>query len=971
MDENDLLFTNQFVKNPELTGEIPEAFNDEFKNYYKNEMDKANEEKLRRSLDKISIRSIQLDEENDGSSILNTNKFSSESISGIDQQNIQRSTKEIKTFVSIDSRDRTKALYPKPSYFKIFLGKTFYNVKSIKLSSVEFPNTNAVINSNNNKIFWRNKEDIEDNIIDDTTGTYPVYSVDLRIGSYLATTLQTEITNSLSLIKRQNKTGDFHYFVVTLDLDTDIVNFTSLILQQLAVNPINVVSNSNTITINYPNHSYIVGTQVDIYIIGAKNISGIPASILNGSHLANVISDSVLSFEITIKASETAIGGGNTVQIGKKAPFQLLFGENSKTIAQNIGFPLENSSVKINNYIKNISNFYQAQIMTTTPHNFNNTSNFVGQICVLNNTTTTSPNIDGNRIISKIINSTTFLIQIPSELFGIVTDSGQVTFNGITLDISSISPITKNTVLVETFTKHNFDLNDVNKTLTFYNTISVPSFDNQNTLYSVISDTLFIIPGNILGSITPTKTYPVSTLGDGGVFDHNRVLNTTILKITNIIPGVFTRLIIPSHNLELGQQIKVYNLITSPSILARNTGVCTVTGILDVDTILIDFESLSFDPLSITNGNAYVALNIITVSFPYHGFNKITNITQPNISYNITSIINYDKNNDTVYDSYKITTSLPHYLEVDYRVTLHNTDSVPIINGSYTVIEKISSTEFIISQLNNQILSSDGTTGTITPKIVQITTQLNHGFSNGQTVTISKTNATVAGGNILDGGGYIVSVVSNDTFLIPFSNNLTSDGNYGIIGLNHDFYIYGSKDLGGIPDHVLNDVLYIVKDIIDENTFTFKANAFPSISTNSDLIDIYISSLFHGFAGDQNNTKNTLLNRSINLEGENYSFLCCPQLATMMNTGNVKNIFARISLDQSPGSMVFAYLSSPKEFNAAPLDKLNELEFSIVNYDGSYYEFNDLDYSFVLEITEIIDSTELFNYSSKRGMKYN
>jgi hypothetical protein len=87
-----------------------------------------------------------------------------------------------------------------------------------------------------------------------------------------------------------------------------------------------------------------------------------------------------------------------------------------------------------------------------------------------------------------------------------------------------------------------------------------------------------------------------------------------------------------------------------------------------------------------------------------------------------------------------------------------------------------------------------------------------------------------------------------------------------------------------------------------------------------------------------------------------------------MNTGNVQNIFARITLDQSPGSMVFSYLSNPKLFDSVPLNQLNELEFSILNYNGTEYEFNDLDYSFTLEITEVIDVTEGFQISSRRGI---
>jgi hypothetical protein len=962
MDENDLLSTNQFIKTPELTGEVPSQFNDEFKLYYRKELEKSENEKLRESLDKISIRSLQLDEETDSNSLLNTNKFTTESNKSFD---IKRSTREIKTYVSVDSRDRTKAIFGKPNFFKIFLGKTFYNVRSIRLASIEFPNTNAVINNTNNKIYWRNQEDIDENIIDDVTKTYPIYSIDLRIGSYIASTLQSEIAHALGNVKRQNKTGDFHFFVVHLDLDTDIVTFTSLLLQQLPVNPLSVIANSNSISISYPGHGYEIGTRLEVYILGAKNVASIPSSTINGFHTATVISTSALQFEVNLKATETAIGGGNAVKLGEKAPFQLLFGEYSNTVASNIGFPLENSSIKINNYIKNIENIYQAQIVTQTPHGFDNTFTYVGKTCSINGSGTT-PNIDGNRLILKVINNLTFLIQTTDELIG-VTTSGQVTFGGNTLDIASISPVTIRTVLIETFSNHFYDASNIGKKITFSNTISVPSFDGENIISAVLSDTQFIINGNILG--TSTLSYPVSEIGTGGVFSQHHILQTETKIIENIIPGVATKFIISSHGLEEGQNIRIYNVITSPSLLLRNAGIYKVLNVLDADTFTINFETISFDSASINTGEAYIGLDIVTVSFPYHGFNTLTSVTQPILSYNISSIINYDSNADGSNDTYRITTTNPHYLQKDFKITINGTDSIPIIDGTYTVLEKLTTTEFLVNK-DKGVLTSSGTTGILTPKVVEIITDLNHGFEDGNEVTLNNVNATFTGGVSLNENRYILSVVSDDTFRISFEPTLLTNGTSGIIGLTHDFFLYGTNSVGGIPDHILYDRKYTVKDILDPHTFTFQCNGFSTSTEKLETQNIYISSLFHGFSGIQDNTKNNSLNRSINLEGENYVFLCCPQLATMMNTGNVKNIFARITLDQSPGSMVFAYLSNPKEFLDAPLDKLDELEFSIVNYDGTLYEFNDLDYSFVLEITEVIDKTDVFNFSSKRGMTY-
>lgn len=98
--------------------------------------------------------------------------------------NKNRRTKDIVTYVSIDSRDRNKT-YMLDQVILKFLGRGFYNVKSIRLASIEFPNTNAVINNSNHNIYWTNREDIELNKINAITNTYPEYNVQLRIGSYI------------------------------------------------------------------------------------------------------------------------------------------------------------------------------------------------------------------------------------------------------------------------------------------------------------------------------------------------------------------------------------------------------------------------------------------------------------------------------------------------------------------------------------------------------------------------------------------------------------------------------------------------------------------------------------------------------------------------------------------------------------------------------------------------------------------
>ena len=881
-DENDLIFTNKFINTP-VTEDVPSEFNEEFRKYYKEEIEKSKQERFKQTSDGISIKNVDLEEETDGNSLLNTNKFMTD-VENLNINEVKRYTREVKTYVNIDSRDRNKSIYNKPNYFKIFLGKTFYNVKSIRLASVEFPNTNAVINNSNNHIFWINQEDIDEDIIDSLTQSYPIYEASLRIGSYIITTLQNEVSDVLGKIKRKNGIGNPHYFVVTMDNDTDIVNFISLDLTQLGNNPISTIQSLTTINLSAPNHGYKIGNQVEIYLTGCKTIAGIPANTLNGSHNAIVLqegSNGILQFEVNIIASENAIGGGNTVKLGKKTPFQLLFGDNSNTLAPNIGFPIENSSERIVTYIKSIENYYLVKVTTKleTPHAFHSTFDYIGQTCQFSGTGDLT--LDGIRQIVKVINPRTFLVQVNSEI-NTTLFSGSVDIAGVTLELESASDNITQTILIKSFTDHKYEKNEIDKEILFYDTNTTPLLEGTYKIYSVLSPTEFIIQSYVLENISITS----DDMGQAGYFPQYKSMKTTVYSITNIVPGVITTIITGEpHHFAIGDDIKLENVITTPPITTLNSGIYKINSIPSPNSFTVSYETTSFVDTTIINQTAIVCSPIVEVTFPNHRFNEIINIQS------VTG------------NKVEIQTKLPHRLVIETgttkKIRISNSNSIPSIDDSY------------------EINSSD--------------------------------------------------IISDDTFVIPFSGSITI-GDYGIIGLSQIFTLYECLGFGGLTANILNNKKYNVRDIIDENNFTFVAQSIATKSESDGGQSIYINSFLHGFNGEQNNTKNSILNRSINLEGENYAFLCCPQLNTMMNTGNVKNIFARILLDESPGHMVFSILSNPKEFDTVPLDKLSDLDFSIVNYDNTLYEFNDLDYSFVLEITEVIDTTESFNISSKRGI---
>lgn len=887
MDENDLLYTNTFIPTPELEAEISSQKSNEFRRYYERERSINEERRLRDSIERMSIRSINLTEDTDENNLMTTNIFSKSKTPSIHNNQINtneklnRRTREIVTYISVDSRDRNKILYSKPSHFKIFLGKSFYNVKKIRLASMEFPNTNAVINTTNHHIYWTNQEDIEFNKINAITNTYPEYSVQLRIGSYISTSLQNEMTSKLATIKRRDRTGDYHYFIVTLDIDTDIVTFTSLILKQLSNNSIQTSENTSIIQVNLTDHGYFDGET--IYLQGAKTLAGIPSTTLNTAHKITKINDDIFQFEINVKAAETLQGGGNTVKTGRIAPFKFLFGEKPNTVAPNIGFPLENSSDLIKTYIKSITNLYQATIVTKEPHGITNIN--LGSICTINGSGTT-PSINGNRRITQILNNTSITILLDNTLLIESINSGQLTFGSRTVDIQFIQNTASNTILVSTFGDHNYTINDVGKSVTLYDTTTTPDLNDTYTIFNVFESTSFVIPGSIPDGGSSPPGGSIRDPGLDGYISRNNPLTTHIVPITNVTLGVSTTTFTcPNHKLQVGDLISFANFISVPAI---NVQTQTVFAIPNANTIVINIALSSFISEDINLGRSYIKTGLTTVSFPYHGFNKITSIQ------NTTGF----PTGQTYGNLLLVQTQLPHKYTTNDMVRLANTNTIPVVDG-----------------------------------------------------------------------GYNITVTSSDTFTIPYSFPITSSGNTGITSFHQDFYLYGVQTVGEINPNNINNKLFTVRDILDENTFTFYN--FSSQANKTEIgggNNVFISSLLHGFNGEQTNTKNRFLNRSINLQGENYAFLCCPELSTMMNTGDVKNIFARITLDQSPGSMVFSYLSNPKIFDTVPLNQLNELEFSILNYDGREYEFNDLDYSFTLEITEVIDVTEGFQISSRRGI---
>lgn len=96
-----------------------------------------------------------------------------------------------------------------------------------------------------------------------------------------------------------------------------------------------------------------------------------------------------------------------------------------------------------------------------------------------------------------------------------------------------------------------------------------------------------------------------------------------------------------------------------------------------------------------------------------------------------------------------------------------------------------------------------------------------------------------------------------------------------------------------------------------------------------------------------NNTKKKIC--SFNSD---YFYICCKDLISDIpyyyNTGNVTNVFAQLYWDNIDNSFV----PSINVFNR-PINILRELHIQIRNSDGELVDLNDMDHSFVIEITEV------------------
>lgn len=328
--ENDLLFTNKFVKTYDASSKIYKAYpSNRFRNY----IDKKNAAKNQKILTNVNVKE-------------------NKQIKTIPE--IKHYTLENEILLNIDSSNRDITIYPDSNTYKIKIDPPIKNVKKIEMISSEFPNTEQLIrgnssNSQNNIVQFRLLNDFIYGVGDKT------YGIEIFPGNYNSITLSEEMTIKMNDLKKKYDNKNFE-FEVSLDdvsdnssinlLNSDFSKYVTVLgVSYYEENGINAFDFSNELAFKftsygetYSDHNIEKGDKV--YILGSNPVAYVPSSLINGQHYVRTVpNQSIFKFKIPFFNRNSFLSkGGELLKIGKDEYFQILFNNNNSPY-DILGFP--------------------------------------------------------------------------------------------------------------------------------------------------------------------------------------------------------------------------------------------------------------------------------------------------------------------------------------------------------------------------------------------------------------------------------------------------------------------------------------------------------------------------------------------------------------------------------------------------------------------------------------------------------
>lgn len=239
---------------------------------------------------------------------------------------------------------------------------------------------------------------------------------------------------------------------------------------------------------------------------------------------------------------------------------------------------------------------------------------------------------------------------------------------------------------------------------------------------------------------------------------------------------------------------------------------------------------------------------------------------------------------------------------------------------------------------------------------VRITTIEPHNIDMSQGIYINGTNSVPLVDGYYEYSDTKLRIINQDTFDVYIGRSLTTSGYAGALGVDQKFTLYGATDFAGFTEIDLNGVEFFVRKVLDADTFMFSTQTgFSNRSTYGGGSDVRINSKLHGWAGTHNNSPNSVLYRPISLAGNDYSFICMPDIGKgMVNTAKVPNVMALAYLRTSAGYRTYDEFLSEGFVLDPPLNTLGEMHLRCTDPYGNLLNFNSLEWSCCLKITERI-----------------
>ena len=182
-----------------------------------------------------------------------------------------------------------------------------------------------------------------------------------------------------------------------------------------------------------------------------------------------------------------------------------------------------------------------------------------------------------------------------------------------------------------------------------------------------------------------------------------------------------------------------------------------------------------------------------------------------------------------------------------------------------------------------------------------------------------------------------------------------------------------SNSVNGVPADTVNGT-HIIQSVLDENHYVIKIDHRQDVNTPSaepNMVSIIYPDYFQlqtnleasmtnllGFDSVDMHTQGfqhtvTSDNRTrLSMTGPNYFYITSPELGNVRNTGPVENVFAIVRWMENPGGVIFDTHEQIAHVYQPPIENLSQLTFKIMDSNGKLIEFNGVDHTLTLEITE-------------------